>query len=280
MRSARTVLVELLRARYGLAAPRIPPYAAAGNDVLAGLFAHRSVRAYGPERLPKGTLELLIAAAQSAPSSANLHSWSVVAVEDPQRKARLAKICDGQPAIYEAPVFLVWLADLARLRRVAEHLGTPSDALNYLDSFLRAVIDVAMAAQNAAMAAESLGLGTCYIGALRNDPDAVASELSLPPEVLPVFGLTIGYADVRRPPPEVKPRLPIEAALHHESYGTSREGEAWQGYDASLSAFQAAQHQPATGWTPEAAKRVRDSAALGSRAALADALQRLGFKWA
>jgi nitroreductase len=278
MRSARTVLVELLRARYGDAAPRIPPYAAAGTDVLASLFAHRSVRAFGPERLPTGTLELLIAAAQSAPSSANLHSWSVVAVENPARKARLASLCDDQAAILEAPIFLVWLADLARLRRLAERFGTSSEALDYLDSFLRAIIDVTVAAQNAATAAESLGLGTCFIGALRNYPDQVAEELGLPPEVLPVFGLVIGYADVSRPPAEIKPRLPVHATLHREAYGPSRENEAWQGYDAIFSAFQESQHEVPTGWTPQAAKRVLNGAALGSRAALSQAISKLGFK--
>ncbi|HSC89046.1 MAG TPA: nitroreductase family protein [Polyangiaceae bacterium] len=278
MRSARSVLVELLRARYGDAAPRIPPYAANGNDVLANLFAHRSVRAFGSERLPTGTLELLIAAAQSAPSSANLHAWSVVAVENPARKARLARLCDDQVSILEAPVFLVWLADLARLRRLAESYGTASEALNYLDSFVRALIDVSLAAQNAATAAESLGLGTCFVGALRNHPDRVAEELCLPPEVFPVFGLVVGYPDHERPPGEVKPRLPVNAVLHREAYGISRESEAWRGYDAIFSAFQASQHEAPTGWTSLAAKRVQDGAALGSRAGLSEAVSKLGFK--
>jgi nitroreductase len=88
----------------------------AWNAVLDTMLAHRTVRAYRDEPLPPGLLETLIAAAQLAPTSSNLQAWSVVAVQDPDRKARLSELAAGQRHIVDAPLLPVFLADLARLR--------------------------------------------------------------------------------------------------------------------------------------------------------------------
>lgn len=269
-------LDELLRARYGADAQgeiRTAQY----NAVIQTLLSHRSVRAYRSEPLPAGTLELLVAAAQSAASSSNLQAFSLVAVEHPERKARLAKLCRDQRHIHEAPLFLVWLADLSRLNRVAFQVnGESAPGLDYLESFLVAVIDAALAAQSAVVAAESLGLGTVYIGAIRNHPEQVAEELGLPAQVLPVFGLVVGYPDEARPA-AIKPRLPAQVVLHRERYDASNEAESFTRYDESLAAFQASQHLPTVGWTKTAAARGRVEA-LGTRTRLAAAVAKLGFR--
>src|SRR5689334_10076369 len=88
------------------------------NDVLETILNHRSVRAFLPRALPEGTLELLIAAAQSASTSSNLQFWSVVAVQEPARRSRLAELAGQQQFIRDAPLLLVWLADMARLDRL------------------------------------------------------------------------------------------------------------------------------------------------------------------
>src|ERR1019366_4866478 len=106
---------RLARARYGAAAaPRLLPL----NAVLTTLLSHRSVRRYRPDPLPLHTLETLVAAGQSASTSSNLQAWSVVAVEDAGRKARLAAVAGNQAHITECPLFLVFLADLSRLDRL------------------------------------------------------------------------------------------------------------------------------------------------------------------
>src|SRR5450759_2783390 len=161
----------LLQARYGTNA--VPP-AGKLNELLRCLLAHRTVRAYLPDALPPGTLETLVAAAQSAASSSNLQLWSVIAVEDAGRKARLSQVAGVQPHIEQAPLFLVWIADLSRADRVAAARGRTLEGCDYLEFFMVAAIDAGLAAQNAAVAAESLGLGTCYVGAMRNDPERVA----------------------------------------------------------------------------------------------------------
>ncbi|WP_245455621.1 nitroreductase family protein [Neorhizobium lilium] len=101
------------------------------------MLDHRTSRNYLPRSLPEGTVELLAAAAQSAPSSSNLQAWSVVAVEDPERKARLAGFTGGNAHILAAPLFLVWLVDLKRLRDIARDNGNHGEGLNYLESFSR-----------------------------------------------------------------------------------------------------------------------------------------------
>jgi nitroreductase len=115
------------------------------NATLETILSHRSVRAYRQDQLPPQTLELLVAAAQSASTSSNLQAWSVVAVEDSARKSRLAALAGGRNHIVQCPLFLVWLADLARLEDVAHEAGRSAAGLDYLECFIVAVVDTALA---------------------------------------------------------------------------------------------------------------------------------------
>jgi nitroreductase len=267
-------VTEALTARYG---NDLPEVGEAWNSVLGSLLTHRSVRAYRPDPLPPRTVETLVAAAQSAPSSSNLQTWSVVVVEDPARKARLAEFAGGQKHIVEAPLFLVWLADLSRAERLASRSQHPDEGLRYLETFLVAVIDAALAAQNAVVAAESLGLGSVYIGAIRNKPRAVAEELGLPTNVVAAFGLCVGYPDEARPA-RVKPRLRQEVVIHHERYSDAADESGIAAYDETLRAFQRAEGIPAIGWTEAVLKRLGSARALNGRDRLVEELHVLGFK--
>ncbi|MGY2047896.1 NADPH-dependent oxidoreductase [Methylobacterium sp. JK268] len=266
---SRAALAE----RYGAEGADLP---VAWNDTLAGLLAHRSVRAYRPDPLPPHTLEALVAAAQSAASSSNLQTWSVVAVEDPETKRRLSAVAGGQRHVIEAPLLLVWLADLSRLGAVGRAKGRPTDGLGYLETLFVGIIDAALAAQNATVALESLGLASVYIGALRNDPVAVAEILGLPPNVLAVFGHCVGYPDPARPA-AVKPRLPQSLVLHRERYAQGADPAAVAAYDRTLAAFQEGQRLDPVGWTRAALDRVRGPEALSGRDRIRAALERLGF---
>jgi len=251
-------------------APGIP-----WNPVLETLLTHRSIRRYSKQKLPDGLVELLVAAAQSAPTSSNLQAFSIVAVEDPERKARLAKLAANQRHIVEAPLLLMFVADLARLRSVSAGVGEAGEGLDYTETFLVAVADAAFAAQNVFVALESIGLGACYIGAMRNHPREVAAELGLPPGAFVVFGLTIGYPD---PAVEtgVKPRLPQSVVLHRERYAAPAP-EAIQGYDEVLREFRLDQLMSDIAWSRQAAGRVRSAQTLMGRHALRDTLQSMGF---
>lgn len=272
--AADDVAQKLAYARYRQADA---PHPAAWNDTLETIFAHRTVRSYLPDPLPAGTLETLVTAAQSASTSSNLQLWSVVAVEDPARKARLSALAGGQKHIVQAPLLLVWLVDLARITTIAQQKESAADALPYLESFLVGAVDASLAAQNAALAAESQGLGIVYIGAMRNKPIAVAEELNLPPNVMALFGLVVG-----RPDPAVataiKPRLPQQAVLHREHYewGAAQDA-AVERYNPSLRDFQKEQGMPLQDWTELALNRVRKTPSLSGRDKLRESLLTLGF---
>lgn len=246
------------------------------NDTLAVMLAHRSVRAFLPTPLPEGTLEMLVAAAQSAPTSSNVQAWSVVAVSDPERKARLALIADDQAQVHQAPVILVWIADYARIDAVARSRGITLETLAYTEAFLVASMDAAFAAQNALTAAESLGLGTCYIGALRNNIEAVAEILKLPKHCYPVFGLVVGQPDPARPA-DVKPRLPQDAVLHFETYSQDGQADAVARHDRHSLDFRREQKLDATPWSNHTIERLDTIPALRGRHLLRQALERLGF---
>ncbi|BBK31582.1 nitroreductase [Stella humosa] len=262
-----------LAARYGDdAAPAAGPW----NETIAQLLQHRSVRAYLPTALPTGTLETLVAAAQSAATSSNLQTWSVVSVTDPAVRAKLAAIAGGQKHIEQCPLYLVWLADLSRLARIAEAEGRVLEGLPFLEPFLVASIDAALAAQNAVVAAESLGLSTLYIGAMRNDVVAVAELLGLPPGVAGVFGLCVGYADPAAPS-EVKPRLPQDGVLHHGTYRIGDEVARRAAYDERMGAFSRRNEMQADTWTERVLSRIASVKALRGRDRLKAALRRIGF---
>lgn len=279
MSSARTLPTSyaeahaLLKQRNRDAALRQPMH---WNEVLETILNHRSARSFLPRKLPDGTLELLIAAAQSASTSSNLQFWSVIAVQDTERKSRLAELAGQQQFIRDAPLLLVWLADMSRLDRIAAKADATVEGTHYLEEFIVSVVDASLAAQSALIAAESLGLGGVYIGAMRNLPEQVAAELGLPPHAFAVFGMSIGYPDPARET-GIKPRLPQSVVLHHEQYSAGLQGEAIDAYNKTMREFQREQGMKAIDWTQQCFNRVKDAEALRGRHRMREALLNLGF---
>lgn len=252
-----TTLSALLSARYGKNLPNLDFEL---NSTLETLLSHKSIRHYLDKPLPDGTLELMIAAAQSAASSSNLQLWSVVAITNPERKQRLSELSNNQFQIPQAPLFLVWLADVARLENIMKVDNLDPQGLYQLDLFLIAIIDAALAAQNAVIAAESQGLGTVYIGALRNNVTRVCEELQLPEGVFPVFGLCVGYANPEKQI-AVKPRLPQEAVLHKEVYQANSQTAAVDSYNNVMREFYEQNKMNVQGnWANHCSERIQNRA--------------------
>ena len=193
------------------------------------IHSHGSVRSYKSDPVPAEMIERIVAAAQRSSSSSNLQMRSVVAVTDTQTRTRLAELCGNQESIIEAPVFLAWCADLNRMDRVCELRGY-KQVTEYVENFLLAVIDVSIASQTAALAAESLGLGICYVGAIRNNPREVINLLGLPRLVFPTMGMTVGWPATK---PRVRPRLPIHAVLHWQKYHPDQDQALYE-YDREM----------------------------------------------
>ncbi|ETS75847.1 hypothetical protein PFICI_12791 [Pestalotiopsis fici W106-1] len=273
-----TAISSLLEARYGSPSENGTGSASA-NPTLETLLQHRSVRNFLPQSLAPGTLEVLVAAGQSAATSSNLQTWSVVAVQDAERKAQAATLSADQEFIRAAPLFLVFCADLGRLTRVSERHGHAGTGLEYTEMFLMASIDAALAAQNVSVAAESLGLGICYVGAVRNQPRAMADLLGLPGRVIALFGLSVGVPDPANPA-SVKPRLPVAEVLHRETWVADREKQDAQitHYDDAIASFNAGQKREGIpAWSERSAKRVATVESLSGRHVWNDVLKERGF---
>jgi FMN reductase (NADPH) len=188
------------------------------------------VRDYAPDPVSKDLVEAIVAAGQRSSTSSNLQTYSVVAVTDPAKRARLTELCGQQRQVAQAPVFLAWCADLSRLERVCQLRGYQQVSA-YVENWLVAAVDAAIAMQTAALAAESMGLGMCYIGAIRNHPEEVIELLDLPRLVFPISGMTLGWPVVE---PFIRPRLPLGAVLHWEAYASEDEPQALEAYDRAM----------------------------------------------
>jgi len=264
---------DALRRRYGAAVPPAGPW----NETMELLLSHRSVRGYKSDPVPPGTLETLIATAQSAATSSNMQWWSAIVVSDPAKKKELAEIAGNQKHIEQCPLYICWVADMARHQRISHAQKTEFETMPWLETFMVACIDVALAAQNAVVAAESLGLQTVYIGAMRNDPVRVAKVLGLPPQAFAVFGLCVGYA-TEKAAGEVKPRLPQASVVHHDRYDPAGEVEERAAYDLELDKFSKRHEMQATTWTQRVLNRLGPIKSMNGRERMRAALATLGFE--
>jgi nitroreductase len=190
------------------------------NPVLDLLMAHRSIRKFTEQPIAPDLLEQLLRAAQAAATSSFLQGATIIRVRNPESRRKLAVYAGNQGYVEQAAEFLVFCADLQRPGNSCRQYDKPF-AGDSTEHFIIATVDVALMAQNLVVAAESVGLGICYIGGIRNNPREVSDLLQLPLGVYPVFGLCLGYPDQD---PEVKPRLPLAVILKEEVY--SEEGDA------------------------------------------------------
>ncbi len=175
----------------------------------------RSVRSYRRDAIDNQDLSTILQGALRASNTGNMQTWSVVVTRDPAKKAALAPCHFGQPMVESAPVVLTFCLDYNRLEKWCAASGV--EGVHY-DSMMAAyigTIDAIIAAQNAAVAAEDLGLGICFLGTTVYNMQGIIDVLKLPKGVVPVTTITLGW------PAEVPPmteRLPLEAVVHEEEY--------------------------------------------------------------
>ncbi len=255
---------EVWQARYG-AQPEFQ------GAELGAILAHRSVRKFAETPISDEVLKSLILAAQSASTSSNLQLWSVISVQDPVRREAITKLCADQDQVRNAPVFLAVIADLYRVDQAARVLGFEPDGPEYMEFLLTAVIDASLAAERLVCAAETLGIGTCYIGALRNHPEKVKELLNLPHLTFGTFGLCLGYPHESESG-KIKPRLVQDAVWFKEQYDQSVSVSE---YDLRMEPFFASRKMETT-WSMQTGKRL-GMAYMAGRAKLLDFLQSQGL---
>ena len=186
------------------------------NEMIARILAHRTVRDFEERPLSPEQIETIVRSAQAASTSSFVQAYSIIGVTDRDKKHALSKIARNQHFVAENGHFFVFCADLHRHDVIGNMEGKDVAAsLESTEKFMVSVVDASLAAQNAALAAEAMGLGICYVGGLRNDLEKVSELLKIPDKVIPLFGLAVGYpASVN----DQKPRLPFEHVYHENEY--------------------------------------------------------------
>jgi nitroreductase len=201
--------------------------------------AHRSIRSFTEQPIEDALLHDLLLAGLRSSSSGNMQTWSVVITRDPARKEQLYHFHGEQGMILEAPLVLTFCADVFRMRewiRVNDSKQSFDDFLG----FVTGAVDAVIAAQTICLAAESVGLGICYMGTTWWAADKLIDFLELPAGVFPVTSIVIGYP---AEDPHLRDRLPLDLIVHEERYRrlsddeilashAERERKAWARYTA------------------------------------------------
>lgn len=245
------------------------------NDVIHTLTEHRSIRKYKKEPLTEQQISTIIKASQSAPTWVNGQQVSIIGVQDPDKKQKLAELSGGQPWIAEAPLFLLFTIDYYRARQILQDKGHDLGSAENVEWLLIGATDVGLNMGFAIAAAESMGLGIVPIGAVRRDPQAVIDLLELPEHVFPVSGLVVGYPDDMS---ALKPRLPLELFYHAEKYNTDQLSHLHQ-YDEQFAEYVAKRSQGTESkkWSDSLVAYYHGGAGIPSHTA--DVLHKQGFNY-
>lgn len=186
------------------------------NEIISTILNHRSIRHFEDKPLTDEQIQTIVECAQSAATSSFIQAYSIIGVKDKEKKKRLAELAGNQPYVEYNGHFFVFCADLYRHALIGDReKKNVLPSIESTEKYMVALIDAALAAQNAVLAAESMGLGICYIGGIRNNLEEVQKVLKTPERVIPLFGIAVGYpAKVT----DKKPRLPFKHIYHEEEY--------------------------------------------------------------
>ena len=200
------------------------------SSVIDLLKSHRSIRKFTDKAIEPELLNELVLAGQAAATSSFLQGSTIIRISKKETREKIATLAGNQKYVETAAEFLVFCADLKRPGNFCREYEKAFEG-DYTEHFIIATVDVALMAQSLVTAAESVGLGICYIGGIRNDPALVSELLELPDGVYPVFGLCLGYPDQD---PEVKPRLPVSVIMKQEVYNEEGDRDSISEYDEEI----------------------------------------------
>lgn len=196
------------------------------NETIKCIKGHKSIRKYENKPIDFETLKTLVEAGQWASTSSYVQAYAVIRVTDSEKRSALAHLSGDQKNVLTAAEFLVFCADLERLKFACDKHDTVMED-GFVESLVMASVDASLMAQNVMIAAESIGLGGVYVGGIRNDPEQVSALLELPERVYPIFGICLGWP---AQDPQPKPRLPLESVFFENRYEFPN-GDAMEAYD-------------------------------------------------
>ena len=200
------------------------------NNTIQELMKRKSVRVFTGEPISKEKKEMILNAAAQAPTAGNQQLYTIIDVTDLELKKKLAVTCDNQPFIAEADMVLVFAADCQKWYEGFQDVGAAPRKPGAGDLML-AVTDTAIAAQNAVVAAESLGIGRCYIGDIMEKAEIHKEILQLPDYVFPAVMLVFGYPTRQQIYREKPKRVEMSHVVHENAYrsmNAQERKEMWQ----------------------------------------------------
>lgn len=183
-------------------------------SIIETIQQHRSIRKYKPDDIPQDLLQEILEAGIRASSSGNMQSYSIIVTQDRVQRELLYEAHFQKKMVLEAPLLLTFCADSHRMLHWLRISDAPDNFDNFM-GFMVAAIDAILVSQNVALAAESKGLGICYLGSTLSNCDQVGRILNLPDNVVPVVGFTLGYPNED---PPLRDRLPLDGLVHYETY--------------------------------------------------------------
>lgn len=185
------------------------------NETMKLLYERASCRTFKDMPIPEGLLNEVIEAGLHGATGGNLQPYSIIKITGEGTKRRLVDECGMQAIVKHAPVDLLFCIDFRRIRRWAEACSAPFTALNSYRHFWIAFQDTIICAQNICTAADSVGLGSVYIGTVESCFNELRPIFDIPEGVLPVVLLCLGYPAKY---PATAQKLGIEAVVHEETY--------------------------------------------------------------
>ncbi len=194
------------------------------NETVKQLHERKSVRVYEDRPIGPEAKQAILEAAIQAPTAGNMALYTILDITDPEKKAALAKSCDNQPFIATAPMVLIFCADYRRWYDVfckyVDEVRKPGIG----DLFL-AEADAIIAAQNAVVAAQSLGLGSCYIGDITENYEYHKKLLNLPRYVVPAAMVCFGYPTQQQKDRPKPPRHGVSDLVHENGYDADKAAD-------------------------------------------------------
>ena len=187
------------------------------NEILQSLHQRKSVRVYEDKPIPQEMKQAILEAAMQAPSAGCQQLYTILDITDQKRKEALADSCDHQPFIAKAPMVLVFCADCKKWYDAYLEAGCQPRRPGVGDLML-AVTDAAIAAQNAVVAAESFGIGSCYIGDIMENCETQRNLLELPAYVFPAAMLVFGWPTEQQKQRKKPQRCAQKYIVHENTY--------------------------------------------------------------
>jgi nitroreductase/FMN reductase [NAD(P)H] len=235
-----------------------------GLDELHRIAGHRVHRRYLAKPVDPDLLRLLCACALSAPSKSDLQQADILIVRNQAKRRTIEALLPEMPWLAEAAVFLVFLASGRRLPELSRLRGKPFPN-NHLDQFFNAVSDASIVLATFLRAATAVGLGCCPISVIRDHAATVSTLLELPPRVVPLAGMSVGWP---AQPGAITPRLGPACTLHEDRYDDRDLAQYIDDYDRRRAAVRPYARQRAPerwgtasfyGWSEDKARQYADS---------------------